>query len=87
MVMAAVEKLLWGMQWGRLDVLVVVMPPGTGDVQLSLCQPARLSGLPLWRGVMRVPRMPAVEGFHSWQAERDCHVSGGHWSRQAEGGE
>ncbi|GJP39461.1 hypothetical protein CLOM_g23829 [Closterium sp. NIES-68] len=44
MVMAAVEKLLRGTKWGRLDVLVVDMPPGTGDVQLSLSQRARLSG-------------------------------------------
>ncbi|CAI5478070.1 unnamed protein product [Closterium sp. Yama58-4] len=44
MVMAAVEKLVRGTEWGRLDVLVVDMPPGTGDVQLSMSQRVRLSG-------------------------------------------
>ncbi|CAI7903652.1 unnamed protein product [Closterium sp. NIES-53] len=51
MVMAAVEKLVRGTEWGRLDVLVVDMPPGTGDVQLSMSQRVRLSGVEVqvWR--------------------------------------
>jgi len=44
MVMGAVEKLLNGVQWGDLDVLVVDMPPGTGDTHLSLSQKVRLAG-------------------------------------------
>ena len=34
MVMGAVEKLLHGVAWGELDILVVDMPPGTGDTQI-----------------------------------------------------
>uniref|UniRef100_A0A8I4A4S9 Iron-sulfur cluster transfer protein NUBPL n=1 Tax=Callithrix jacchus TaxID=9483 RepID=A0A8I4A4S9_CALJA len=37
-VMSAVEKLLRQVDWGQLDYLVVDMPPGTGDVQLSVSQ-------------------------------------------------
>eukprot|EP00934_Nitzschia_sp_Nitz4_P005737 Nitzschia sp. Nitz4//scaffold119_size111653//54570//56593//NITZ4_004192-RA/size111653-processed-gene-0.188-mRNA-1//-1//CDS//3329533842//5727//frame0 len=39
-----VNQLVKGTDWGDLDVLVLDMPPGTGDVQLTLCQDIDLSG-------------------------------------------
>ena len=42
--MSAIQKLLRGVDWGVLDVLVVDMPPGTGDTQLSITQQVPLSG-------------------------------------------
>ncbi|XP_076156741.1 iron-sulfur cluster transfer protein NUBPL [Alosa pseudoharengus] len=44
MVMSAIEKLLRQVDWGRLDYLVVDMPPGTGDVQLSITQNIPIAG-------------------------------------------
>ncbi|XP_043702596.1 iron-sulfur protein NUBPL isoform X1 [Telopea speciosissima] len=44
MVMSALEKLTRGVDWGKLDILVVDMPPGTGDAQLSISQRLQLSG-------------------------------------------
>lgn len=44
MVMSAIEKLLRQVDWGELDFLVVDMPPGTGDVQLSISQNVPVSG-------------------------------------------
>lgn len=38
------EHRLKGTDWGELDVLILDMPPGTGDVQLTLCQDIDLSG-------------------------------------------
>jgi ATP-binding protein involved in chromosome partitioning len=44
MVMSAITQLLREVAWGELDILVVDMPPGTGDVQLTMAQNASLAG-------------------------------------------
>jgi len=44
MVMSALTQLLRDTQWSEIDVMVVDMPPGTGDVQLTLAQQTPLSG-------------------------------------------
>ena len=44
MVMRAVQQLLQETEWGELDILVVDLPPGTGDVQLTLAQTVPLTG-------------------------------------------
>ena len=44
MVMSALEQMLRDVAWNGLDILVIDMPPGTGDAQLSLSQRAALAG-------------------------------------------
>jgi ATP-binding protein involved in chromosome partitioning len=44
MVMSAITQMLSDVDWGTLDVLIVDMPPGTGDAQLAISQGTDLSG-------------------------------------------
>jgi ATP-binding protein involved in chromosome partitioning len=44
MVMSAITQMLAEVDWGTLDVLIVDMPPGTGDAQLAIAQGTTLAG-------------------------------------------
>jgi ATP-binding protein involved in chromosome partitioning len=44
MIQKTVQQFISQVEWGQLDYLLVDLPPGTGDAQLSLCQTVPLDG-------------------------------------------
>ncbi len=44
MIMKALEQMFNGVEWGQLDYLIIDLPPGTGDAQITLAQSSKLSG-------------------------------------------
>ncbi|XP_057517600.1 iron-sulfur protein required for NADH dehydrogenase, mitochondrial isoform X3 [Amaranthus tricolor] len=64
MVMNALEKMAKGVDWGQLDVLVVDMPPGTGDAQLTISQRLQLSGAIIVSTPQDIALLDARRGAH-----------------------
>ena len=67
MVMKALEQLLRDVAWGSLDVLVVDMPPGTGDAQLTLSQRIRLRGAVIVTTPQDLALADAIKGVAMFQ--------------------
>ena len=62
MVMKALQQLLHEVEWGGLDVLVLDMPPGTGDVQLTITQQLVLDGALIVSTPQELSLKDAVKG-------------------------
>jgi ATP-binding protein involved in chromosome partitioning len=71
MVSKAVKQFARGVAWPALDVLVVDLPPGTGDIPLSLAQAVELSGAVV---VTQPPRVAAAEARKAAQMFRTLDV-------------
>jgi len=54
MVMKALQQLLHEVDWGGLDILVLDLPPGTGDTQLTITQQIVLDGISLLSFVLQI---------------------------------
>jgi len=67
MVMKAVEQFLQDVAWGQLDELVIDLPPGTGDAQLTLTQKIRLSGAVIVTTPQDVSLIDARKGLAMFQ--------------------
>lgn len=62
-----VQQFLTGVVWGELDYLLVDLPPGTGDVQLTIAQTASLAGAVIVTTPQRVARSIAEKGLRMFQ--------------------
>ena len=71
MVSKAVKQFARGVAWPELDILVVDLPPGTGDVPLSLAQAVALSGAVI---VTQPPRVAAAEARKAAEMFRALEV-------------
>ncbi len=67
MVMSALQQLLRDVDWGPLDVMVVDMPPGTGDAQLTLAQTARLAGAVIVSTPQDIALLDARKGLNMFR--------------------
>jgi ATP-binding protein involved in chromosome partitioning len=67
MVMGAVQQLLNDVEWGELDVLVVDLPPGTGDAQLTLVQQVPLSAVVMVTTPQPVALVDVVRGVQMFE--------------------
>ena len=63
MVMGAVKQFLQDSLWGELDVLIVDMPPGTGDAQLTLIQAVDIAGAVIVTTPQDVALLDAIRGI------------------------
>ena len=67
MVMGALEQLMGDTDWGKLDMMVIDMPPGTGDAQLTISQRVALSGAIIVSTPQDLALLDAVKGLNMFQ--------------------
>jgi len=64
MLMGALQQFIGQVDWGKLDVLIVDLPPGTGDVQLTLAQKCDLDGAIIVSTPQDVALIDAIKAMH-----------------------
>jgi len=67
MVMSALQQMLRDVAWGELDVLVVDMPPGTGDAQLTMAQQVPLAGAVIVSTPQDIALLDARKGLNMFR--------------------
>jgi ATP-binding protein involved in chromosome partitioning len=67
MVMSALQQMLRDVEWGELDVMVVDMPPGTGDAQLTMAQQVPLAGAVIVSTPQDIALLDARKGLNMFR--------------------
>jgi ATP-binding protein involved in chromosome partitioning len=70
MVMGALEQMMGQVEWGPLDILVVDMPPGTGDAQLTMAQRVALTGAVIVSTPQDIALIDARRGVRMFEKTR-----------------
>ena len=65
----ALNQLLWDTHWGELDYLIVDLPPGTGDIHLSLVQSIPLTGAVVVSTPQNIALADAKKGVNMFQMD------------------
>lgn len=63
MIMKALQQFFWDVDWGILDFLIIDLPPGTGDAQLTLVQSIPITGSVIVTTPQNVALLDAVKGI------------------------
>lgn len=64
----ALQQLLSDVNWGEIDIMVIDMPPGTGDIQITLSQQVRLNGAVIVSTPQDIALIDAVKGVNMFKA-------------------
>jgi len=67
MIQSALQQLIKDVDWGELDFLIVDMPPGTGDVQLTMTQKVNLSGAIIVSTPQDIALQDAIKGINMFK--------------------
>jgi ATP-binding protein involved in chromosome partitioning len=67
MVMSALQQMLREVEWGALDIMVVDMPPGTGDAQLTMAQQVPLAGAVIVSTPQDIALLDARKGLNMFK--------------------
>src|SRR3972149_6844201 len=67
MVMSALEQMMRDVEWGELDVMVVDLPPGTGDAQLTMAQRVPLTGAVIVSTPQDIALLDARKGLNMFR--------------------
>jgi len=67
MVQSALEQMMRDVSWGELDIMVVDMPPGTGDIHLTLAQKVPLTGAVIISTPQDIALMDARKGLNMFR--------------------
>ena len=67
MVMGALEQMLRDVAWGALDVMIIDMPPGTGDAQLTMAQQVPLTGAVIVSTPQDIALLDARKGLNMFR--------------------
>jgi ATP-binding protein involved in chromosome partitioning len=70
MLLGALEQLLFKVNWGDLDVLLIDTPPGTGDVQITLSQKVKMTGAIIVSTPQDVAMLDALKAMDMFQKVR-----------------
>jgi len=63
----ALKQLLTEVNWGEIDIMVIDMPPGTGDIQISLSQSVQLDGAVIVSTPQDIALIDAVKGVNMFK--------------------
>ena len=67
MIIKALKQMLYGVNWNNVDTLVIDLPPGTGDVQLTLCQKLKINGVIIVSTPQELALIDAIKGVNMFK--------------------